>query len=78
MNAVIAEVRQPQIHVRFNGRSIDLNLGEIDVGVNSTDDQVRVAVAQHLGVPPVKLQAFAVDRNPATGDLTLRPEAVFG
>ena len=68
----------PQIHVRFEGRSIDINLNDLDVGVLSNDTQIREAVANHLGVPVAKLQAFAVDRNTQTGHMTLRPEAVFG
>ena len=68
----------PQIHVRFDGRSIDIDLNQLDVGVLSTDNQVRQAVASFLEVPAQKLQAFAIDRNNDTGHMTLRPEAVFG
>jgi hypothetical protein len=68
----------PQIHIRFEGRSFDIDQNELDIGTLSTDAQVRQAVANHLGVPQVKLQAFAIDRNRETGSLTLRPEAVFG
>jgi len=67
----------PQLHIRFEGRSIDVPLNELDVGDRSTDDQVRTAIADHLGVPLGKLRAFAIDRA-ATGEMTLRPEAVFG
>ncbi len=77
MNDVLAQ-EVPQIHIRFDGRSFDISLNEIDVGVGSTDAQVREAVAQHLGVPRVKLETFAIDRNRETGHMTLRPEAVFG
>ncbi len=68
----------PQIHIRFEGRSIDIPLTEIDCGVLSPDAAIREAVATHLGVPRVKLDTFQIDRNQQTGDLTLRPEAVFG
>lgn len=67
----------PQLHIRFEGRSIDVPLNELDVADRSTDDQIRTAVADHLGVPLGKLRAFAIDRA-ATGEMTLRPEAVFG
>lgn len=76
--AAVAAPPQPQLHIRFEGRSIDLPMQDIDIGPLSTDDQIRNATALHLGVPPVKLQAFAIDRNQATGDTVLRPEAVFG
>ncbi len=68
----------PQIHIRYDGRSIDIPLSEVDVGVLSTDDQIRTAVAENMGVPVRKLRAFAIDRNHETNHLTLRPEAVFG
>lgn len=69
-------VTAPQIHIRYEGRSWDIPLNDLDVGVLSTDEQVRTAVATHLNVPLAKLRGFAVDE--ATGELTLRPEAVFG
>ena len=68
----------PQLHIRFEGRSFDLEQSDLDVGALSTDAQVRQAVANHLGVPLAKIQTFAIDRNAATGSMTLRPEAVFG
>lgn len=67
-----------QIHIRFDGRSIDVNQSDLDVGINSDDQRIREAVANHLGVPAHKLEAFAIDRNQANGHMTLRPEAVFG
>ena len=82
--AELVEQVAPQIHVRFDGRSYDIDLNELDVGVLSTDNQIRAAVASHLSqifgheVPAQKLQPFAVDRNRETGHLTLRPEALFG
>jgi hypothetical protein len=75
-NQVIDAV--PQIHIRYDGRSIDIPLSEVDVGVLSTDEQIRAAVADNLGVPVGKLRAFAIDRNQETNHLTLRPEAVWG
>jgi hypothetical protein len=78
MDAQVAVPNRPQLHIRFDGRSFDVDLNDLDVGVLSPDNDIRQAVATHLGVPLNKLQAFAVDRNQATGQLTLRPEAVFG
>lgn len=69
---------EPQVHVRFDGRSLDIPLADLDVGTMSTDDQVRNAVATFLEVPAFKLQAFRVERNEQTGSITIRPEAVFG
>lgn len=74
-NNVVVNV--PQIHVRYDGRSYDLPLAELDIGDRSTDEQVRTAVADHLGVPVGKLRAFTVDRA-QNGEMTLRPDAIFG
>lgn len=68
----------PMLHVRYEGQSYDVPLGEIDVGDLSSDQQVREAAARHLNAPVSKLNGFAVDRNSDTGDITLRPQAVFG
>lgn len=68
----------PQVHIRYDGRSYTVPASDLDIGVYSTDEQVRAAVATHLGVPSAKLFSFAIDRNQDNGSLTLRPEAVFG
>jgi hypothetical protein len=78
MNDAIAIQEAPQIHVRYNGTSIDVDQVELDIGVLSTDQQIRAAVANHLGIPAVKLAGFTIDKNAQTQHITLRPDAVFG
>ena len=68
----------PQAHIRFDGRSFDVPLSELDIGVLSSDDQIRRAIADFLQVPAAKLNAFAVEKNEETGEVMLRPEAIFG
>jgi hypothetical protein len=77
--AIMAELLNngPVVHVRFDGRSLDIALSDLDVGPNSDDVAIRNALARHLDVPPAKLRDYVVDRH-ATGNLTVRPEAVFG
>ena len=65
------------VHVRFAGRSFDIPLASLDLGAMSADGHVKRALARHLNVPEFKLDAYVVDRH-ANGNLTLRPEAVFG
>ena len=65
------------IHVRFAGRSFDVPTGQLDLGVGSSDEQIKRALAEHLGVPLARLGDYTVDRH-ANGNLTVRPEAVFG
>jgi hypothetical protein len=65
------------VHVRFDGRSHDIPLSDLDVGPLSGDDTIKRALARHLGVPEAKLRDYVIDHH-ETGNLTVRPEAVFG
>lgn len=67
----------PVAHVRFAGRSFDIPLAALDLGALSADGHIRRAVARYLDVSDDKLDAYVVDRH-ANGNVTLRPEAVFG
>ena len=65
------------IHVRFEGRSWELTFQLLDVGDLSSDQEVRQALAGYLDVPLRKLARYVVERH-ANGNITVRPEAVFG
>jgi hypothetical protein len=65
------------VHVRFDGRSLDVPLSGLDVGPGSDDRTLKRALARHLEVPEGALRDYVVDRH-ETGNLTVRPEAVFG
>lgn len=65
------------LHIRFEGRSFDVPLTDVDVGALSSDAEVKRGLAGYLNVPERKFQDYAVDRH-ETGNLTVRPEAVFG
>jgi hypothetical protein len=65
------------LHVRFEGRSRDIPLAELDVGLHSSDAAIKQALARNLGVAEGKLRDYVIDRH-ETGNLTVRPEAVFG
>ncbi len=65
------------VHVRFEGRSLDVPLGQLDLGPASSDGAVKAALARHLEVPEGRLRDYVIDRH-ETGNLTVRPEAVFG
>jgi hypothetical protein len=73
-----------QLHIMFEGESYDPELDQLDVGVFSTDNEIRTATARHLSgifgydVPVNKFSLYAVDKNQVTGEITLRPQAVFG
>jgi hypothetical protein len=65
------------VHIRFEGRSLDIPQGDLDVGLASSDNDIKRALAQHLEVPEARLRDYVIDRH-ETGNLTVRPEAVFG
>lgn len=74
---MIERVEQPVLHIRFEGRSADILLADLDVGSVSSDAEIKRALAVHLDVPQAKFRNYVVDRH-STGNMTVRPEAVFG
>jgi hypothetical protein len=67
----------PVVHIRFEGRSLDIPQADLDVGLQSTDGAIKRALARFLEVSEAKFRDYVIDRH-ETGNLTVRPEAVFG
>ncbi len=65
------------IHVRYEGRSFDINELSLNVRAGMDDEQIKERIARHLEVGKNKLEFYVVDRTP-NGDLIVRPEAVYG
>ena len=65
------------IHVRNDGRSLDLLAEDLRVTAVMSDREIRQAVARHLDVALDAFEDLVVDRRPS-GDVVLRPEAVDG
>ena len=75
---MVARINEsPVLHIRFEGRSFDIPLSDLDVGALSHDAEIKRTLAAYLNVPETKLRDYVVDRH-ETGNLTVRPEAVFG
>ena len=66
-----------RVHVRFEGQSWEIAFGVLDIGDLSPDRDVRQALARYFEVPVRKLAPYVVERH-ANGNITIRPEAVFG
>jgi hypothetical protein len=66
-----------KVHVRFEGQSWDIAFTVLDVGEASSDGEVRQALARYFEVPVLKWAPYVVERH-ANGNITVRPEAVFG
>jgi len=68
---------QPQIHVRHDGVSKDIILQDLNIANDTPDTNVKVAVANWLDIEQNSFEKFVIERHD-NGDMTLRPEAVFG
>jgi hypothetical protein len=73
----IMEQLNPMIHVRFAGQSHRIEARRLDVGSLSSDNEIKQALAKHFHVPVLKFTAYVVERHD-NGNITVRPEAVFG
>jgi len=65
------------VHVRYGGKSYDLPFEDLAVSARDSDDDVREALARHFDVSTETFRPFLVERH-RTGNITVRPEAVFG
>ncbi len=65
------------IHVRFEGRSFDVSEKVLGLKTPASDRKVREGLARHLDVGFGQMEGYVVDRL-ASGDLVVRPEAVYG
>ncbi len=65
------------VHIRFEGRSLDVAECDLNVRAGMSDDEIKQRLAQHLDVRLERLRPYIVDR-PDGGSLIVRPEAVYG
>jgi hypothetical protein len=64
-------------HIRFDGKSLDVPLAELGIADIADERDIKRAVARHLDVAEDRLRDYVLDRH-ETGNVTIRPEAVFG
>ena len=65
------------VHIRFEGRSYDIAENQLGITTGMKDKAVKERLAQHFDVRSDRFQSYVVDRRPS-GDLIVRPEAVYG
>jgi hypothetical protein len=65
------------VHVRFEGRSFDVAETQLGVVANTSDVAIKERLSQHLDINQNRLNAYVIDRRPS-GDVIIRPEAVYG
>ena len=68
---------QAVVHIRYAGKSWDLPLIELDLAAGFSDVELKRVLAHRLDVAAGELRDYVVDRH-ATGNVTVRPAAVFG
>ncbi len=66
-----------QLHIRYDGRSMDIPFSDLDIGPALADNAIKRAIAAYLDVPVDKFRHYVIDRH-ENGNMTIRPEAVFG
>ena len=65
------------LHVRFQGQSRNIALDILDVTQASSDQAVIQAVAAFLDVDVKAFRSMVIERL-ENGNMTMRPQAVFG
>jgi hypothetical protein len=65
------------VHIRFEGKSLDRSETQLGITPGMNDAAVKERVSQHLDVNVNRLSAYVIDRRPS-GDVIIRPEAVYG
>jgi hypothetical protein len=65
------------IHVRFEGRSYDIDVRALGMRADMRDAEIKVLVARHLDIAVDRLNGSVIDRGP-DGAVIVRPEAVYG
>ena len=65
-----------RLHVRFNGRSEDLDLDTLGLGHNASDAELRAALARRYDCPADALDEYVIVREPQA--IVVRPVAVYG
>ncbi|HEX2915191.1 MAG TPA: hypothetical protein VH186_30780 [Chloroflexia bacterium] len=66
----------PVLHVRFDGRSQELDLSALHLNPNSSDDQIKQALAAYLERPAGYFRSYVVVRTEKA--IIVRPEAIYG
>ena len=64
------------LHFRFEGRSAEMPLESVGLNLQSTDEQIKQALATHLDRSVCALHGYVVVRHRAA--IVVRPEAIYG
>lgn len=65
-----------RLHVRFNGRSEDLDLDTLGLGHDVSDAELRSALVRRYDCPAGALDEYVIVREPQA--IVVRPVAFYG
>ncbi|UNU24239.1 hypothetical protein [Microcoleus vaginatus] len=65
------------VHIRFEGRSYDVAENQVGITAGMSDRAIKERLANHFDVKGSRFESYVIDRRPS-GDLIVRPEAVYG
>jgi hypothetical protein len=65
-----------RLHVRFDGRSEDMDLADLGLPANAGDAELRAALARRYERAPADLDEYVVTREPQA--IIVRPIAYYG
>ncbi len=77
MGNTILPYEERMVHVRFEGRSWSIAFAVLGLNEPFAPQEVRAALANHFDVPLQKFAVYVVEQH-SNGNITVRPEAVFG
>jgi hypothetical protein len=75
--AQINQGHERMVHIRVEGRSWQVPAAELGLGATQDETAVKASVARYLDIAPDALGPYVVEWLPG-GNITVRPEAVFG
>lgn len=67
---------QTRLHVRFNGRSEELDLATLELQPGVSDVELRTALARRYDCPVADLEDYVIVREPWV--IIVRPVAFYG
>lgn len=65
------------VHIRYDGRSVDVSEAQLQIHALMSEVEIKQRVARYFDASAQQLDFYVVDRTPS-GDVIVRPEAVYG
>ncbi len=72
----MTQIVSQTIHVRFNGRSEELPLAQLNLRSDASDTQIKQSVAIHFDLPRTFFNDHVIVRTDYA--IILRPQAIYG